>query len=145
GAQQAGAGNVRKHAIEHAPTLCVGIESGVDEVADTATALRASPAVGLLKAEATLAHGVLLAGRIRLPVPEKADEIPNRHVSKAEHERVLCLVDEFVYPPRLEASRQVDVRGRGDQRAFTALVVEPAAAFDARKAPLVGCHRLARF
>src|SRR5262245_5786206 len=50
------------------------------------------------------------------------------------------MVDQLVDPSGLEAGWKVDVRVRGYNGAFGALVIEAAASFDASKMPGTGRH-----
>jgi len=64
-------------------------------------------------------------------------------MAEPEHQRIAAGINQLVYPARLEAVREVDVRVGRDQRLLGTLIVETDPAFDAREAPAIAAELVA--
>ena len=132
----AGPGDMRHQPVEDPPPGGIGVEAPPDEIAYRPAGLRATVSVSPVDPAEGIADAFLVA--------EPAHEVAHGDMPEAHHQRVAALIDELVDPARPEAFRQVNVAVGRHHGPFGPEPVETAAGFDAREAPCVRRHRLAR-
>ena len=105
-----GSRHMRQDAVEHFASGGVGVESAIDEIAQTASGLRTAPTIGLFDRTALFLQRVDATGGIFGGIAQKAHEIVHGRMAQPERQWIAAGINQFVNPARLEPPRDVQMR-----------------------------------